>query len=139
MQIVRWKMNVRLSPKRIVRYGGIALIIAVIVYIGWIGWRSWVSSSICTGLGLVLFGAAMYYFRQMDVKAEREIVARIKTEFPPESQSEVYDIYYGLRLKELEYLFTKVLDDAKGDVREVRKLAGLAQDVGWKAFLENHW
>lgn len=127
------------SPKRMLRYGGIALVIAVMVYISWVAGHSWVSGSLCTGVGLVLFAAAMYYFRQQDVKAEREIVQRIKAEYPPESQSEVYDIYYGLKLKELEYLFGKVLDDAKGDIGEVRKLAGLAQSIGWKAFLENRW
>ena len=132
-------MRTGLSTKRILRYGGIALIIAVILYIGWIDWRGWVTNSICAGVGLVLFAAAMFYFRQLDVKADREIAQRIKAEFPPESQSEVFDIYYGLKIKELEYLFGKVLDDAKGDMREVRKLAALAQSIGWKAFLENRW
>ncbi len=132
-------MRTGISPKRILRYGGIALVIAVVVYISWIGGRSWVTSSMCAGIGLVLFAAAMFYFRQLDVKADREISQRIKTEFPAEAQSEVFDIYYGLKMKELEYLFVKVLDDAKGDLREVRKLAALAQSVGWKAFLENRW
>ena len=81
----------------------------------------------------------MFYYRQLDIKADREIAQRIKAEFPPESQSEVSDIYYGLKMKELEYLFVKVLDDAKGDMRQVRKLAALAQSIGWKAFLENRW
>ncbi len=132
-------MRAVLSPKRLLRYGAIALVIVVIVDMSWVAWHSWLGSSLCTGMGLVLFAAAMYYFRKQDVKAEQEIVARIKAEYPPESQSEVYDIYYGLKLKELEYLFGKVLDDAKGDIREVRKLAGLAQSIGWKAFLENRW
>jgi hypothetical protein len=135
----RWKMRIGFSSKRILRYGLIALIVAVILYIGWIDWRGWVTSSICTGVGLVLFAAAMFYFRQRDVKADREIAQRIKAEFPPESQSEVFDIYYGLKIKELEYLFTKVLDDAQGNIQEVRKLAALAQSIGWKAFLENRW
>src|SRR5512141_1440260 len=128
----------RLS-KRMLKYGGIALVLAALVYVSWIGWRSWVTSSICTGVGLLLFGAAMYRFRQQDVRADREIAQRIKAEFPPECQAEVADIYYGMQMKELEYLFGKVLDDAKGDVKEVRKLAALAQSVGWKAFLENRW
>jgi hypothetical protein len=42
-------------------------------------------------------------------------------------------------MKELEYLFAKVLDDAKGDMREVKKLAAVAESIGWKAFLENRW
>jgi len=132
-------MSTGIPSKRILRYGSIGLIIAVVLYIGWVGWRGWVTGSICTGIGLVLFAAVMFYYRQLDVKADREIAQRIKTEFPAESQSEVFDIYYGLKMKELEYLFAKVLDDAKGDIREVRKLAALAQSIGWKAFLENRW
>lgn len=87
----------------------------------------------------MLFAAVMLYFRQLDVKADREIAQRIKAEFSAESQAEVSDIYYGLKVKELEYLFGKVLDDAHGDIGEVRKLAALAQSIGWKAFLENRW
>ena len=132
-------MSIGLSPKRILRYGGIALIIALILYIGWVGWRGWVTSSICAGVGLLLYAALMLYYRQLDIKADREIAQRINAEFPPETRSEVSDIYDGLKTKELEYLFAKVLDDAKGDIREVRKLAALAQNIGWKAFLENRW
>ena len=43
------------------------------------------------------------------------------------------------RTKELEGLFLKILDDARGDVEQVKKLAALAESVGWKAFLENKW
>jgi hypothetical protein len=132
-------MSGRMSSKRNLRYGGIALIIAVVLYIGWIGWRGWATSSMCAGLALVLYAAAMFYFWQLDVKADREIAQRIKAEFPPESQSEVFDIYYGLKMKELEYLFLKVLDDSQGDIGEVRKPAALAQNIGWKAFLETRW
>jgi hypothetical protein len=132
-------MNTNIWSKIILRYGGIALIIAVVLYIGWIGWNGWVTSSICAGIGLVLFAAAVFYYRQLDVKADREIAQRIKNEFPVESQSEVFGLYHGLKMKELEYLFAKVLDDAKGDMREVRKLTALAESLGWKAFLENRW
>ena len=132
-------MSTGISSKRILRYGSIGLIIAGVLYIGWVGWRGLVTSSICTGIGLVLYAAVMFYYRQVDVKADREIVQRIKTEFPAESQSEVFEIYNHLKTKELEYLFLKVLDDAKGNIQEVRKLAALAQSIGWKAFLENRW
>ncbi len=127
------------SSKKVLRYGLVALVIAAVLYIGWIDWRGWVTSSICAGAALLLFAGVMLYFRQRDARADREIAQRIKTEFPPEAQPEVDDIYYGMKLKELEYLFGKVLDDAKGDLQQVRKLAALAQSVGWKAFLENRW
>jgi hypothetical protein len=132
-------MSTGIWSKRILRYGGIALVIAVVLYIGWVGWSGWVTSSICAGIGLVLFAAAMLHYRQLDDKADREIAQRIKTEFPAESQSEVFGLYHSLKMKELEYLFTKVLDDAKGDMREVRKLSALAESIGWKAFLESRW
>ncbi len=132
-------MGTRTWLTRGLRYAGIAFILAAILYLGWVGGRSWITSSICAGVGLLLFAASMLHFRQLDAAADREIAQRIKAEFPPEHQAEVDDIYYGLKLRELEYLFTKVLDDAHGDIREVRKLAALAQSVGWKAFLENRW
>jgi hypothetical protein len=132
-------MNRGMSSGRMLRYGGIALIVAVVLYIGWIGWRGWVTSTICAGVALLVFAASMFYYWQLDARADREITQRIKAEFPPEFQSEVFDIYYGMKMKELEYLFVKVLDDAQGDIREVRKLAALAQSIGWKAFLENRW
>jgi hypothetical protein len=87
-------MSTGIWPKRILRYGGIALIIAVALYIGWIGWNSWVTSSICAGIGLVLFAAAIFRYRQLDVKADREIAQWIKSEFPAESQSEVFGLYH---------------------------------------------
>ncbi len=128
-----------MGSRKILRYGGIALVIAVVLYIGWIGWNGWVTSSICAGIALVLFAGAWFYYRQLEVKADREIARRIKTEFPTESQSEVLGLYHGLKMKELEPLFSKVLDDAKGNMQEVRKLSALAESVGWKAFLENRW
>ncbi len=139
-------MRTFFTPRRILKYGGIALIIAAVVYVAalvvysfWIDWRGWVTSSICSGVGIVLFAAALFYLRRMDIKADQQIAQRIKAEFPPEAQSEVADLYYGLKMKELEYLFAKVLDDAQGDVKEVRKLSALAASIGWKAFLENRW
>ncbi len=130
-------MKTGLSPKRILRYGGIALILALILYISWRGWIT--GSSIFAGILLVLFAAAILSFKLREVRADREIARRIKAELPPESQSEVFEIYHGLKMKELEYLFAKVLDDAKGDIREVRRLAALAQSTSSKAFLDNHW
>ena len=132
-------MGVGIWSKRILRYGGIALVIAVVMYIGWIGWNGWVTSSICAGICLVLFAAVLFNYRRQEIKADRDIAQRIKTDFPAESQSEVLGLYHGLKMKELECLFAKVLDDAKGDIREARKLSALAESTGWKAFLENRW
>ncbi len=130
-------MKTGLSPKRLLRYAGIALVFAVILYIGWRGWVT--GSSIFAGILLVLFAAAILSFKLREIRADREIARRINTEFPHESQPEALDLYHGLKTKELEYLFAKVLDDAKGDMREVRRLAAIAQSVGSKAFLENRW
>ncbi len=127
------------SPKRVLRYGLIAVLIGAVVYVVWVDWRGSVTSSICGALGVLLAAGGMFYFRQRDARADREIARRIAAEFPPEAQAEVDDIYYGLKMRELEYLFGKVLDDANGDVQQVRKLAALAQSIGWKAFLENRW
>jgi hypothetical protein len=132
-------MSIGLSSRRMLRYGGIALLILAVLYLGWIGGRSWVASSICAVVSIVLYAAGMLYFRQQDVNADREIAARIKAEFPPDSQAEVDDIYFGMKQRELEYLFGRVLDDANGNVAEVRKLAALAQSIGWKAFIEKRW
>ncbi len=49
------------------------------------------------------------------------------------------ELYDQLKAKELEYLFQKVLDDAHGNLDEARKLTGLAESIGWKAFLETRW
>jgi hypothetical protein len=81
----------------------------------------------------------MGYIRRVDVNADRNMVKRIRAEYPSESQPQVFEIYNHLKTKELEHLFSKVLDDAKGDLNQVKKLAGIAENVGWKAFLENHW
>jgi hypothetical protein len=132
-------MSNSLWSKRLLRYGGIALVIAVLLYLVWVGSNGWDFSTICAGVGLVLFVAAMIYLKQMDIKADRNIAQRIRAEYSSESQPQVFEIYDHLKTRELEYLFLKVLDDAKGNLNEVKKLAALAESIGWKAFLENRW
>lgn len=39
----------------------------------------------------------------------------------------------------MEGLFSKILDDGNGDAGKVKKLASVAESIGWKAFIENQW
>jgi len=75
----------------------------------------------------------------VEIKAEANVTRRIKAEYSAELQPQVFEIYERLKLKELEGLFLKILDDSRGDVKKVRELASLVESVGWKAFIENHW
>jgi hypothetical protein len=79
------------------------------------------------------------YLRRVEIKAEANVTRRIKAEYSAELQPQVFEIYERLKLKELEGLFLKILDDSRGDVKKVRELASLVESVGWKAFIENHW
>ena len=81
----------------------------------------------------------MLYLRRVEIKAEANVTRRIKAEYSAEIQPQVFEIYERLKLKELEGLFLKILDDSRGDVKKVRELASLVESVGWKAFIENHW
>jgi hypothetical protein len=75
----------------------------------------------------------------VEIKAEANVTRRVKAEYSAELQPQVFEIYEHLKLKELEGLFLKILDDSHGDVKKVRELVNLAENVGWKAFIENHW
>ena len=92
-----------------------------------------------TAIGLLLVVEAMLYLKQMENTAEKNVVQRIRAEYAPESHSEVFELYEHLKMKELEGLFLKILDDAKGDATKVKKLVSLAESMGWQAFLENRW
>ena len=81
----------------------------------------------------------MVYLKRLENITEHSITQRIRNEYPSESQSQVFEIYEHLKTKELEGLFQKILDDAHGDISEVKKYASLAESVGWKDFLENHF
>ncbi len=132
-------MNTRIWFKRMLKYGGIPLAAALALYLIWGGSNGWGGGEICAGIGLILMGASMAYIRQTDIIADRNVMQRVKAEYPAESQPQVLEAYNHLKTKELEYLFLKVLDDAQGDVDAVRKFTSLAESVGWKAFLENRW
>ena len=97
------------------------------------------NSNVCTAAGILLIAVAMLYLRQQEVVSEKEVARRIKAEFPTESQSHILEVYEHMKIKEMEGLFQKILDDAKGDVAKVERLASVAESVGWKAFLESHW
>ena len=97
------------------------------------------NSNVCTAAGMLLIAAAMLYLKQQEVVSEKEVARRIKAEFPTESQAHILEVYEHMKIKEMEGLFQKILDDSKGDVAKVKRLASVAESVGWKAFLENHW
>ena len=92
-----------------------------------------------TVLGLLLVLGAMLYLNQMQNTSEKEVSRRIKAEYPAELQPSVFEIYRHLKVRELEGLFLTILDDSKGDLAQVRKLASVAENVGWRAFLETRW
>lgn len=132
-------MNNGVGSRRILRYGSIALAIVLILYLAWVVSSGWGASTLVAGVAVLLFIAAMLYLRQMDIKSDAQIKQRIRAEYPSESQPQVLELYDRLKTKELEYVFAKVLDDAKGNLNEVKKLAALAESIGSKAFLETHW
>ncbi len=120
-------------PKKLLNYVGIFLVIVLVgsLFLG--------SSEIFTGVGLILVIGAMLYLRQMESVSEKAVSQKIKAEYPSELQPQVFEIYKHLKVKELEGLFLKILEDSKGDVTQVKKLASVAESVGWKAFIENRW
>ena len=132
-------MNTSISSKRLLKVIGVPLAIALVLYLIWDGSKGFSTAGICVGVGLLLVAGAMLYIRQMELVSERNITKRIRAEYSSESQAEVFKVYEHLKVKELEGLFGKILDDAKGDVNAVGKFAGLAENVGWKAYLENKW
>ena len=97
------------------------------------------SSEAFTGIGLLLVAIAMLYLKYQENISENEVARKIKAEYPAESQQRVREIYEHMKIKEMEGLFQKILDDSKVDVQKVERLANVAENVGWKAFLENHW
>ena len=97
------------------------------------------SSEAFTGIGLLLVAIAMLYLKYQENISENEVARKIKAEYPAESQQRVREIYEHMKIKEMEGLFPKILDDSKGDVAKVERLASVAESIGWKAFLENHW
>ncbi len=132
-------MNKSNWSKRLSRYVGIPLAIVLVLYFIWDGSNGWGGWGICAGISLMLVAGAMIYLKRLENISERNIAQRIKAEYSPKIQPQVFKIYEHLKTKEFEGLFLKILDDAKGNLNEVKKLASVAESVGWKAFLENRW
>lgn len=126
-------MNTIHAPKKILNYAGIFLVVALVVSL-FLG-----NSAMFTGVGLLLVAGAMLYLKQMENVSERTVARRIKAEYPSDIQPQVFQIYEHLKIKEIEGLFLKILDDSHGDVNKVKDLAAVAESVGWKSFIENHW
>jgi hypothetical protein len=131
-------MNKSVWSKRAPRVVGM-LVIALILYLIWDSSSGRGGSEIIAGIGLALAVGALLYLKQMENTSERSVAQRIKAEYSPESQPQVFEIYQHLKIKELEGLFLKILDDAHGDLNQVKKLSSVAESMGWRAFLENHW
>ncbi len=125
--------------KRLVRYAAIPVVVLLVIYLAWAFLRGPRSSDIVAGVALLVFAALVISFRRAEITADREIAARIRSEFTAADQPDVLALYNRLKAKELEGLFQKVLDDAHGDLAQVQKLTGLAESVGWRPFLENRW
>jgi hypothetical protein len=132
-------MNKRIWSKRLPGNVGISLFIALAAYFIWDGMTERGFWWVCAGISLILFSVAMLYLKRMDDQAEQKIAQRIKAEYLPKSQPQILEIYEHLKVKEREGLFSKILDDAKGNVALVVKLAAIAESEEWNAFLESKW
>lgn len=132
-------MKNRTWTKRLATYVGIPVVVALAVYLVWDAKNGVGTAGVCAGTALVLGLAAMAYLLLPEIRAERDIAGRIRAEYPSGSQAQVLAAYNRLKSKELEYVFIKVLDDAKGNPAEVEKLCGIAESAGAKAFLEDRW
>jgi hypothetical protein len=128
-----------MNTKRVLAIVGTLLAVTMILSLLWDGSNGWGGLDMFTAIGLLLVFGAMLYLRQMQNVPEKAVSQRIKAEYPSELRPQVFEIYQHLKVKELEGLFLKILDDAKGDLNQVKKLASVAENVGWKAFLDNKW
>jgi hypothetical protein len=132
-------MNTKIKSNRLPGVAGIALVVVLIAYLVWSGANGWGGADIIASIGLALAIGALVYLKQLENISEKTIAQRIRAEYPSASQPQVFEIYKHLKIKELEGLFLKILDDAHGDLHQVKKLASVAESVGWRAFLENDW
>ena len=124
---------------RVLGFLGVALAIILTLSLLWDGSNGWGVSDMFTAFGLLLVFGAILYLWQMQNTSEKAVSQRIKSEYPSELRPKVIEIYRHLKVKELDGLFLKILDDSKGDFNQVKKLASVAENVGWQAFLENKW
>jgi hypothetical protein len=125
--------------KRWLGHFGILLMITLVLSLWWDISNGLGASEVFTAIGLLMVLGLIIYFKRMENVSENAVSRRIKAEYPAESQPQVFEIYEHLRRKEIEGLFLKILEDAHGDLSKVKSLANLAESVGWKAFIENHW
>ena len=132
-------MNTSGWSRRVLGILGILLAVTLILSLLWDGSNGWGVSDMFTSFGLLLVFGAMLYLWQLQNIAEKSVSQRIKSEYPSELRPKVIEIYRHLKVKELDGLFPKILDDSKGDLNQVKKLASVAENVGWRAFLENKW
>jgi len=132
-------MNTSSPSKRVLGILGILLAVTLILSLLWDGLNGWEGSDIFTAIGLLLVFGAMFYLWQMQNISEKTVSQRVKAEYPSELRPKVLEIYRHLKVMELDGLFLKILDDSKGDLNQVKKLASVAENVGWQAFLENKW
>lgn len=133
-------MNTSRRSTRLLVYIGIPTITAFLLYLIWDGTQTgWRSEEFCAGLGLLMAIGALIYLKRMENVSLNDISRRIRKEYPSDIQPQVVKIYEQLKIKELDGLFPKILDDAHGDINQLKKLAGVAESVGWQAFLENKW
>jgi hypothetical protein len=133
-------MSTNRWSKRWLTIAGVSAAFILVLYLLWGGTpNGWQGGEICAGLGVLLSAGALIFLRQMETVSIKTVAQRIQKEYPPEVQPQVFEIYQHLKVKELEGLFLKILDDAHGDVNQVRRFANIAESVGWQAFLENKW
>ncbi len=128
-----------IRPRRLLKYAAIPIGVLLALCLVWAILSGPRGADILAGVALLLYIAAMINIQRSEVRADHEIAQRIRAEYPAELQPQVFELYARLKARELEYLFQKVLDDAQGDLAQAKKLAGLAENIGWKAFLENRW
>ncbi|KAA0274466.1 MAG: hypothetical protein EDM79_08380 [Chloroflexi bacterium] len=132
-------MNMFLWKKNGVFYTITGIVIALAASLVLDGSNGLGLSEIFTGIALLLAVGAFLYLMNMQDVSEREVNRKVQAEYPLEKQPQVFEVYRRLKSRELDGLFLKILDDAKGDVGKVTSLANLAENVGWKAFIENKW
>ncbi len=129
----------RIWARRLLKYAAVPVIALLAIYAAWAVMRGPQGADIIVGAALLLLIAYLINMARSEARTDRIIALRIRAEYAPESQPELFALYDRLKFKELEYLFEKVLDDAGGSLPEARKLAALAQSIGWRAFLESRW
>lgn len=132
MNKINWAQSV-------LRYAGIGIVIALILSLILDSSNGWGGSEVFTSIALLFVIGAIVYLKTMQNVTEKDVTRRIRSEYAQDIQPQVFEAYRHLKAKELEGLFLKILDDSNGDLGALKKLTSVAESVGWKAFIENHW